>query len=206
MNRFSITALALSLLFAQSAGAVTQLSAEAQRKLASEQILDFSLAAPDLQTMTDQTAAGYFQGMVNAVGAGEGMDQKNHEEFKLLKKNLESRGYVALEKSVTGNVWHTAQELTLERKRIFDQKLPAMNGEPAHTSKFTQAFQEKEAKPRPNSILPVASLRGLLFLRCEAKKKCTISAITFSEAAIEWIYWSSSRGANSSAGGAGDKE
>ncbi|MGZ3696086.1 MAG: hypothetical protein ACXWQO_18730 [Bdellovibrionota bacterium] len=205
MRKIHLALLALFLLSA------TGFAAKEFRKLASaEDKLDFTRKAPNVQGLDDKEARDFYELLVKDQKNYDSSDKKNIEEFDIIQKNLESRGFAALEKPLHGNVFTTAQSFSLFRKE--DQEVSAMNGEEAYTGVwleffYTQVFLKKDWRPDGFTPVPKAHLHGSIYLRCPVKSKttCPIAAITFHDAGIEWGVLPSSRGANSSAGGANQK-
>lgn len=177
---------------------------------ASETKLDLSLASPENQYFSNEEARRFYELLVKNPKHLEDTSQKTLAEFKLLQESLERRGYKAIANPLGGSVFVPAQ--TLNYTRGHEQKIPAMNGEEAYTSldfkfDYAQTFLEKGKKPGAFTNIPFLRLEGYVLVNCPEKNpaECTIAGMIVEEAGIHWGLPNSSRGANSSAGGANQK-
>jgi hypothetical protein len=174
------------------------------RPLASTK-LEFRLNSPEVQRLENAEAVAAFEAIT--AGPFNKTDQKNFEEFRVQLNALTARGFEARTKPLSGRVFGSAKAFVVYRKDT--QELPAMNGEEAYTSLqfdfiFEQSFLEKGVAPTPSSLLPFLELRGSIFVRCKAKTEdCAGETVSVQDVAIRWGHLPSGRGANSSAGGAG---
>lgn len=204
MKKIQFAVLALSLLGSALA------AAKDSRKPANSDKLDFSLSAPSAQVLQGEEARAFFQKLITEQEDLTATEKKNIEEFSLLGKELESRGYVALEKQPPGIPLAVPLRLVFFREE--DQHVPAGNGEKAYVAvsfkiRYSQLYFKNGEKPGHNEPVPSAILQGTLFLKCPtgAKQQCPITGATFHESSIKWDILPSPRGANSSAGGADNK-
>jgi hypothetical protein len=204
MHSLRLLGLCLSLLLlspmVQAAGKKKQLA----RFLASTK-LEFRLDSPEVQRVEDAEATVAFEAFT--AGPFDKVEQKNLEEYRLQLNALTKRGFEARTKPLSGRVFGSAKSFVVYRKDT--QELPAMNGEEAYTSlqfdfHYEQSFLEKGVAPMPGSLLPFLELRGYIFVRCKAKgQDCAGDVVGIRDVGIRWGHLPSARGANSSAGGAG---
>lgn len=202
--RFILLALALAL----ATGPVAE-AKQFLRKLASEEGLDLSRNSPESQQLINNRALEFYE-QLKTLKDLDPSDVRNLEEFSLHSESLKKRGYDPLEKDLVGKVFSAARWLTIEKK--YSDKVEAGNGRPAYTSlifefRYSQLFTKKEEKLNSGSVVPTAVLRGFIYLRCpeNSSEECKLTAIEMKSSTVIWDYLPSSRGANSSAGGADQK-
>jgi hypothetical protein len=205
-----IIQLALALtLFGTLSFAATKPKTNWFRNPASSKLL-LSKLSPDTQSLDNDEAFGFYK-ILNAGSNYENTSKKNLEEFILLGKSLEKRGYIEQQKPLHGHVFSSARHFSFYRKE--DQNIQAMNDEEAYTSvriefNYDQLYLEKNWKPDGSQAVPSTRLTGNIYLRCPEKSTsdCPVAGITVNEAGIVWdLLPSDRRGANSSAGGANQK-
>jgi hypothetical protein len=174
------------------------------RPLASTK-LEFRLNGPEIQHLENDEAEAALQAFT--ADTISKVDKKNLEEFRFQHDSLVSRGFEARTKPLNGRVFGSARSFLV---RPFEtQELPAINGDEAYTSasfefRYEQSFLEKGAAPQPHTLLPFVELRGFIFVRCRGKKEeCTRELVSIQDVVVRWGHLPSGRGANSSAGGAG---
>lgn len=176
----------------------------ATRALASIKLV-FKINSPEVQRLENDEAKAAFELFTSQHL--DKADQKTFGEFELQMAAMASRGFEARSLALSGRVFGEARSFVVYRKAA--DSVPSLEGAPAYTSLmfdfiYTQKFLEKGKAPTPNSILPEVELRGMIFVHCPEKETtCELSSVGVRETAIRWEYLPSGRGANSSAGGAG---
>lgn len=165
--------------------------------------------SPSVQSVTGEQADAFLRGIARLVKKiGDPADEKNLAELGILEKSLELRGLMPQEGPLPQPMRRDSRLAELYRKTELDQHVPAMNGEEAYTTivydfYYKKGYLEKGKVPTARDPLPLIRLYGRLYMHCQPKRQCEISNVGLEGAAVIWEYPSSPRGANSSAGGAG---
>lgn len=185
----------------------TSAPAAKERTLASGGKIDFSQKSRELQRVEDADALAFYSS-IQALEEMANEADKNLEEYRLLGKYLEGRGFKPREKRASPPYMVPARYLVLRRQK--NQKVPAANGEPAYTGlAFKFDYSQSYQKPGQGDAgdYPSLDLSGTVFFRCYAKEPdCRFATASIFQSSVTWRIPGESRGAESSAGGVKPKE
>lgn len=136
--------------------------------------------------------------------------RKNFEEFPAQIKAISARGYYPLEKRIDMEGFLPTHQLRIRQGKTFHEQFPSQTPRKVTTLTFfyTQYFAPFKRLPTNYEPLPKLTLKGQLAIECVKREPftCRVAYVHPLENILEWVPAKLGRGANSSAGGAGNDD